>query len=120
LGTVGFQVRHVDDALALGGAIVALWCVQSRRPVLCGLVLGLAVAFKPWAIAFVPLVLAFEGWDRWRAAGATLGVILCASLPFVLADRATLQAAKFESYMAADSPLHRGCAHGSHGDRPAR
>jgi len=96
---------HADDALAVGGAVVALWCVQSRRPILCGLVLGFAVASKPWAIAFVPLVFAFGGRDRWRAAGATLGVVLCASLPFVLADRATLQAAKFNYYISADSPL---------------
>jgi Glycosyltransferase family 87 len=96
---------HSDDALALFGAVVALWCIEARRPVLCGVVLGLAVAAKPWAIAFVPLVLAFGGRDRLRAAGTMLGVVLTASLPFVLADRATLQAAKFSYYVTADSPL---------------
>jgi len=96
---------HLDDALALFGAAVALWCVEARRPVLCGLALGLAVACKPWAIGFVPLLIAFRGRDRVRAAGTTLGVILSASLPFVIADWATLQSAKFNYFVFSNSPL---------------
>jgi hypothetical protein len=48
---------HLDDALALLCAVLALRAAISRRPVLVGLTVGLAADAKPWALVFLPLLL---------------------------------------------------------------
>jgi len=83
---------HIDDALANALTVGAILAVVRGRPVWTGVVIGLAVASKPWAAIFVPLVFVFDAKGRVRSATATGAVILLAWGPFVLADRGTMSA----------------------------
>src|ERR1035437_681479 len=58
---------HLDDVLAMIFAIVALRAVSADRPVLAGVALAAAIAAKPWAVGFLPLLLVLP-WGRLRAA----------------------------------------------------
>ena len=49
---------HLDDVLALLFAVLAVRALIADSPALVGLCLGLAADSKPWALAFLPLVLA--------------------------------------------------------------
>jgi hypothetical protein len=83
---------HPDDVLAVGLAVCAMAAVRYRNGVLAGLLLGAAVAAKPWAIGFEPVLLMLPR-DRalkGLAAGAT--VVAAAWLPFLLGDFSTLTA----------------------------
>jgi len=97
---------HLDDVLALVFAVVALRAVCAERPVLAGAALALAVAAKPWAIGFVPLLLALpRARLRVGAAWAAAGVAL-AWAPFVLANPGTLTALHPPVGLAPASGLH--------------
>ena len=72
-------------------AIVALRAVSADRPVLAGIALSAAVAAKPWAIGFVPLLLAMPRGRLRAGATAAAGTAL-AWAPFVLANQRTLGA----------------------------
>jgi len=58
---------HLDDVLAMALAILAVRAVCAERPVLAGAALGAAIAAKPWAVGFIPLLLALPR-GRLRAA----------------------------------------------------
>jgi hypothetical protein len=126
---------HLDDALALLAALLALWAAVSRRPVLTGLLAGLSVDAKPWALIFLPILLLAGGTDlrssgstalrssgaagpagsggagrrRLRAvaiaAGVAAAVIAAAWLPFFVADPGTLTAARYTIVNLPDSAL---------------
>jgi len=96
---------HLDDVLALVFAIVALRAVSADRPVLAGVALALAVAAKPWAIGFLPLLLVLP-WGRLRAAAVAAAGIALAWAPFVLANSQTLAALHPPVGMAPASGLH--------------
>ena len=70
-----------------------------------GLALGLAIASKPWAVAFVPLLLALPR-DRARAAAATIATAAAAWLPFVLGDAGTTAALHPQVALVPGSGLH--------------
>jgi hypothetical protein len=95
---------HLDDVLALVFTAWAVRAVGRERPVEVGLALSLATISKPWAIAFLPLVLALPSRRLTAAAFALVPPVLVA-LPFVLADSHTLTAAKFGIPNAAASSL---------------
>src|SRR5690606_24331643 len=63
------------DLLAVGLTMFFIYFWAQRRPVLAGMMLGLAVAakFYPLFLAGPLLVLALRTW-RWRAVGATVGI----------------------------------------------
>jgi hypothetical protein len=94
---------HVDDALVLSFAAVAMWSCAARRPALAGVMLGLAFGSKQWAVVLLPLVLAFEGRARFKAAGWALGIAVAVWAPFLLADLHTVNSAR--NLVAADSTL---------------
>ncbi|MCW3048134.1 MAG: hypothetical protein JWO74_2418 [Solirubrobacterales bacterium] len=79
------QMGHAEEllgaALCLGAALAA----GARRPVLAGVLLGLAVANKPWAVVAVGPVLVTlrAGHVRALASAAVVGAVVLA--PFVLA-----------------------------------
>jgi hypothetical protein len=83
---------HLDDAVALVLAVLAVRCAIARRPVLVGLCVGLAADFKPWALVFLPLVFTLPPRSWWRAAASTGAVTAAAWLPFALADHRTVAA----------------------------
>ena len=97
---------HLDDVLALVFAVVALRAVCASRPVLAGAAVALAIAAKPWAIGFFPLLFALPRADlRVAGAVAAAGVAL-AWLPFVLANRGTLTALHPPVGLSTASGLH--------------
>jgi hypothetical protein len=86
---------HLDDVLALSLSVAAVHAVSRRHPVWAGLALAAAADAKPWAAAFVVLLLALPRRDRWPALGAFVTGVAVAWLPFVAADPHTLMAARF-------------------------
>jgi len=96
---------HLDDVLAMTFAIVALRAVSADRPVLAGAALAAAVATKPWAVGFLPLLLVLpRGWLR-AAATAAAGTAM-AWAPFVLANPRTLGALHPPVGLSPSSGLH--------------
>jgi len=96
---------HLDDVLAMTFAIVALRAVFADRPVLAGAALAAAVATKPWAVGFLPLLLVLpRGWLR-AAATAAAGTAM-AWAPFVLANPRTLGALHPPVGLSPSSGLH--------------
>lgn len=102
---LAFGTGHIDDALALGASVVALWAILEDHPVGAAILLALAVDAKPWALAFVPLLLVFSGRARRLAVGTYAGLLLIAWLPFLLADPNTLDASRFTIHNSTASAL---------------
>ena len=102
---------HFDDALALLFSALAVWAVATRRPLLVGVCLALAIDSKPWAAAFLALLLAVPGGWSWReprlrALGLTVALTAACWLPFVIADPQTLTSlSHFSIPNAPDSAL---------------
>jgi hypothetical protein len=97
---------HVDDAAAIGLLVwAALAASKSKHPVLVAVMVGLAIACKPWAI----VGLGFPPWRGIRSLrdqGLALGIAAACWLPFVLADRRTLGAGSRAFAIAANSSVH--------------
>ena len=83
---------HLDDLLALGFSVAALHAVARRHPVWAGLALAAAADAKPWAAAFVVLLLALPRRQWLPALAAFAGGLAVVWLPFLLADPRTLAA----------------------------
>lgn len=96
---------HLDDVIAMICAIVALRAVVADRPVLAGAVLAAAVAAKPWALGFLPLLLVLPR-GRLRAAAITAAGTLAAWAPFVLFNVRTFTALHPPVNLAPASGLH--------------
>jgi hypothetical protein len=96
---------HLDDALALVLLMAGLHALARRRPITAALLLAASADAKPWALAFVPLLLVLSR-DRWRRAVLVwLAALAAAWLPFVLADPRTLHAGGFSIPNVASSSL---------------
>ncbi len=87
---------HPEDVLAVLSTVFALRAVRSGRLFTAAFVLALAADFKPWAVAFVPLLLLADRRDRLRVFSIWLATIAAAWLPFYLADHRTLSAGAYE------------------------
>ncbi|MGZ4427437.1 MAG: hypothetical protein ACXVEV_05620 [Nocardioidaceae bacterium] len=96
---------HLDDVLAMAGGVAAVRAVCARRPVLAGLALAAAVAAKPWAVGFLPVLLALSR-GRVRAAAAAAVGTAAAWLPFLLATPRTLDALHPPVALVPSSGLH--------------
>jgi hypothetical protein len=86
---------HLDDVLALLCVTLAVWALISDLPAIAGICLGLSADAKPWALVFLPLILAVPNRIRRHAALWTAVTVVCAWLPFVVADPHTLTVAQF-------------------------
>jgi hypothetical protein len=87
------QWKHLDDAMALSFTAVAVYLITKRRPWwLIGLLLGTAVATKPWAIILTPILLGLAREERSKAVLATVTVAAAWWAPFVIAAPDTMQA----------------------------
>ena len=86
---------HLDDVLALLCVTLSVWALISDLPAIAGICLGLSVDAKPWALVFLPLILAVPSRIRRHAALWTVATIVIAWLPFVLADLHTLTVTQF-------------------------
>jgi hypothetical protein len=96
---------HLDDVVALVLAVAALRAVAANRSAFAGLALGGAVAAKPWALGFVPLLLVLDQ-QRIAAIGRALVVVIAAWAPFMIANPATLAALRPPVGVAPSSGLH--------------
>src|SRR6202022_3976659 len=96
---------HLDDVVALVLAVGALRAIVANRAALAGLALGAAVAAKPWALGFIPLLLVLDK-QRLAAAGSALAGVIAAWAPFMVANPATLAALRPPVGVAPSSGLH--------------
>jgi multidrug transporter EmrE-like cation transporter len=71
---VFFSAELGQTSLLIGAATIGAWLMRDNRPVLAGVLLGLAACVKPQAMILAPLVF----WGRWRTLGWMLAV--CAAL----------------------------------------
>jgi hypothetical protein len=114
---------HLDDVLALGLSVAGAHAVSRRHPVWAGLALAAAADAKPWAAAFLPLLLVLPRRDRWLALGVYVAAIAAAWLPFLIADSHTLMAAHFtipNDYSSALRAIGVNTAGTPWWDRPAQ
>ncbi|HXY17789.1 MAG TPA: hypothetical protein VEH79_06455 [Gaiellaceae bacterium] len=104
-GLAAGPIAHLDDVLTMAFCALAVWAVATRRPLLSGVAIGLAVAAKPWGIALLPILLAFD--RRGRVRGAVSAGLLSAAawLPFVFGDPGTVKAGAFDVANDAASAL---------------
>lgn len=82
------EIGHPEEILGGVLCVAAALAAGARRPALAGVLLGLAVANKPWAVIAVAPVMLMLPYGRWRAAvfaGGAAGLFL---LPLLLAGGA--------------------------------
>jgi hypothetical protein len=103
---------HVDDALVLFFAALAVWAVVRADAPLLGAACALAVAAKPTGLILLPLLLALAGRRRLVAGLVAAAGVAAAWLPFVLADAATLRAGSPAIQTARATALHVVGLHG--------
>ena len=96
---------HLDDALALVLLIAGIHAVARCRPTTAALLLAASADAKPWALAFVPLLLVLPRDRRHRTALVWLAAVSLPWLPFVLADPHTLHVGGFSIPNVASSSL---------------
>ena len=80
LSPVVFAILCGQTTLLIGGLVVGGLALLAPRPLVAGLLFGIAAAVKPQIVVLVPIALIAEG--RWRtllAAGATVGGLAGAS-----------------------------------------
>ena len=98
---------HLDDAVALTLAVLAVRAAIAGHPVLTGLCIGLATDFKPWALVFLPIAFMPPIRPGSRRAGACmLATIAVAWLPFAIADHQTVAAMHYTIRNMPGSALH--------------
>jgi hypothetical protein len=96
---------HLDDALALALAAAAAWAAAARRG-WAGPLLGAAIAAKPWAAGFLPLLWALPPGRRRSGVLWAIAVPLGAWLPFAVADPGMVwSTSHFTIQNASDSAL---------------
>jgi hypothetical protein len=99
------RFAHLDDVLALAFASLAVWALVAGRGALTGVFLALSASSKPWALAFLPLLLAVPPGPRLRAVAWAAGLMTAAWAPFVVADRDVFDVVGFTISNAPGSGL---------------
>ncbi|WP_308013776.1 hypothetical protein [Streptantibioticus parmotrematis] len=92
---VSVRFAHLDDVMALFFTTLAVRALVRGRTVAVGVFLALAVDSKPWAVAFLPLLLALPRPNWLRAGAWVVGLVAVAWLPFYLTHINTVAAAHF-------------------------
>ena len=95
---------HLDDAVTLTCAVVALHEMRARRPMRAGVAIGIGIAAKPWGIIFLPLLLASRRRE-WRAPLLAGAIAAVAWLPFIVGAPNSLKALRPTVNVAGDSIL---------------
>lgn len=97
---------HLDDVLALTATVWALVALRGGRGVGAAVLLAFAADAKPWALAFVPLLLCVEPRRRSVVLAVWTAGIVVAWLPFAVADPGSVAATGFRIPVSAGSVLH--------------
>jgi hypothetical protein len=94
---LGTRSAHLDDVLAFTFTVAALATRLRRHTVATALLLAAAADAKPWAVAFVPLLVDLEVPVRRMVAAVAVWVaaVAAAWTPFLLADPASVAAGHF-------------------------
>ncbi|MFE1754118.1 hypothetical protein [Streptomyces anandii] len=92
---VSVRFAHLDDVLALFFTTLAVRALVRGNATAVGVLLALAVDSKPWAVGFLPLLLALPRPARLRATVWAVGLVAVAWLPFYLTHLNTFAAARF-------------------------
>jgi hypothetical protein len=95
---------HLDDAVTLTAAVVALHQIRAGRPLWAAVAIGIGIATKPWGVIFFPLTLASRPRDL-RAPIVAGAVAAVAWLPFVIGAPDSLKALRPTVDLAPDSVL---------------
>lgn len=97
---------HIEDALAITGVLLAARSIPTGRGWLVGMLLGAAVASKPWAVVAAPMLLALPNRQALRAAAVFVLAAVVPWLPFLAADHHTLDIARMRWPVDNGSALH--------------
>ncbi|MFC5028680.1 hypothetical protein ACQFX6_23445 [Streptomyces sp. DSM 41987] len=92
---VSVRFAHLDDVLALFFTALAVRALVRGRPAAVGILLALAVDSKPWALSFLPLLLALPRAHWRRAACWLVALVAVAWLPFYVTHLGSAAAARF-------------------------
>lgn len=85
--------HHLDDVMALSFTAVACWLIARGRPWwLVGILLGTAVAAKPWALILTPVVLGLDREIRSRAVLVAIATATAWWGPFIIGASGTISA----------------------------
>ena len=95
---------HLDDAITLTCAVIALHQVRAGRPLNAGLAIGIAIATKPWGVIFLPITLATRRRDL-RAPALAVAIAGVAWLPFIISAPDSLRALRPTANVTADSVM---------------
>jgi len=98
---------HLDDALVLTAAAVALLKIRQGKPFTGAVLIGLAIASKPWAVILVPLTFGPVGplWYRLRAPLVANAIGAACWLPFFISEPHILESIRPTVDIAPDSVL---------------
>jgi hypothetical protein len=100
--------EHLDDVISITAILTAMAIITSgKRWWLAAILVGLAVASKPWAIAAAPVLMGMRREDRGRA--SLVAILTAAGCwgPFVVADSQTISAlGNFQYTVDAGSTAH--------------
>ncbi len=102
-GWLAGQTPHPEDGLAIFSFLLAMRAISNGQQTRGALLVGLAIAWKPWAIAALPMVLGCS--RRCRAFLLAIAVPAACWLPFLLGDHATLTAVGHGFALQNNSPL---------------
>lgn len=99
---------HLEDALAVGCLTAAVLAQRGDRSIRAAALVGLAIAFKPWAAVGLAIPLCAGTGSlpsRARAAAVALAIPALSFLPFVIADPHTLHAFAAAFPVSASAPV---------------
>ncbi|XIG79470.1 hypothetical protein C1N81_44030 [Streptomyces sp. SGAir0957] len=92
---VAVRFGHLDDVLALFFTTLAVHALFRGHAIAVALFLALAIDSKPWAVGFLPLLLAMPRSARLRPAALLAALVAAAWLPFYLSNPTSTAAARF-------------------------
>lgn len=102
-GSLAGETPHPEDGLAIFCGLLAMRAISTGNETRGAVLVGLAVAWKPWAIAALPMVL---GCSRRRKALIIAVAIPAACwLPFILGDHSTMSAVGQGFALQGNSPI---------------
>ena len=96
---------HLDDVLALLFVAAAINLLGRGRAATAAVLIGASAASKPWALAFIPLVLVAVDGRRIRHLATATTIAFLPWLPFVIAVPETLRTGSFRIHVIAASVL---------------
>ena len=102
-GMLAGACPHPEDGLTILAATAAVMSIQRGRATRAGLLVGVAMALKPWGVAALPMLFPLE--QRRRALAIAVAIPAVCWLPFLLYDPDTLRATGHAFPLNETSPL---------------